>query len=504
MSTINNQLTREVIKPLFEKAGGFNPAEHGYTDADAVAKHYNTVFSHFVNNNATIAKLVPTHTGNALVQAVKKQTLTAITNKAVARLRADLEDKAKRVYGDVIDKNGLSLYSGILGVFDGVEDPRFGITYGFGVFAELVDIMVADLIELKDIRELRQLAKGALVVPGVKEVIEYFNANYCPGLITNTLLGIDAYVQEFTVAEGDQHIESLRLMIESQNITDSLAAYLGEAVESIKKQSTKVTEKPAPKKEEKEETTMITIAKEEYETLKNTVETQGKLLAENKATFELAEQQIDQQQAVINKQKEIIDEQQAVIDSQLPLIEEFKAEVAKLQSENAALKTKSTTKVESEMTTATDFKLNIDALKAIAPRPADKDKVTNKEDIKDIDVSAVIRARVATASTGKALNQKVRDNAPKAIVATANATHTGIDAVATAAHKATNFVAHTAHATVQHTTNAADYLLDAIAPSTESTAVSAFKNIEANKKDGAIVTVGGSQFKIVDGKYVAL
>ena len=478
MTTINNNLTREVLKPMVQKVD-FNPAEHGFTDVDHVAKRFNGVFSAIANSNATIAKLTSTHQGDALVNAVKTQTLNAINKKAIATLRAELEEQVRETHGEVMDTNGNPLYAGILAVPEGHKEPNTVLTYGYAVLAEVLASMAT--VELTDEKEIRSLAKGSLQsVKGMREILEYYNNHFVAGLLTdNYELGVGARYQEFTVDEGLRHQKVLYEFIKTNGIEDNVKAYL---------QSTLTAKQETVATTQKEDEEMVTITKEKYEAMQQQLEVQANQLANNEKAFKQLMAQLDEQKAVIEK-----------YDAALTKAEKANADLVKHIKE---LQTTNNEKVETTMTN--EFKLNVDAMKEITARATDENKVTNKADIAKTEVSSVMKARIHTVSAGKSINNKVRENAPKAIVATANATHKGIDVVADAAHKTTNFVANTTHAAVQHSVNAVDYMLDAIAPTVDATVESAFKQIDAQKKEGAIVTIGGFEFQIVEGKYVAL
>lgn len=491
-NTINNGLTREVLKPLSQRAP-FIPAEHGYTDESHVSNSYNAIFTALVNSNATIAKLVPTHEGTALVDAVKKNTLNAIVKKALTQLRTELESQVTQIVGEVVEKN-IAIYSGVLVVADGQKAPKTVMTYGFSVLAEMLAVMARPVIELRDDKQIRGLAKKALSVPGIKEILEYFNTNFAPGLVsTDYLLGIGARYQSFTVEEGTQHQQVLFEMIKSQKMLDAVSENLNASLAELVAVIVPVEETETTTIEEEE--TMITISKKEFNEMQGRIVEQDAQLVANEAAIKQAMEVSDKQADIIVKLEAMLDELEHK-NVQLEL--HMKRMASKLENQSTQ-----TEKVEPTMTTTT-FKLDLDALKEVSARVSNEDKITTKDFIKDSDVSAGIRARIATVETGKKLNEKIRVNAPKAIIATANATHTGIDAVANAAHKTTNFVANATHVTVQHSVNAVDAVLDAIAPSTESTIASAFKQIDASKKEGSTVTIGGFDYKIVDGKYVAL
>ena len=344
-------------------------------------------------------------------------------------------------------------------------------TYGYGLLAEMIKTPVAQF-NIADMGEIHALTNHVLRNQKIRESLVEFNQNFCTGLATG-LSFVKGNTEYYSISKEDSeaHQEALFATLETAGLIDKYSEILTVQVNHLLKEQKEATTEEASTMTEEN----VTITLAEYNSLKaieSVNDTNVALMAELNVKVKAYEDLIANLEDMLTEKDELI----------------------KSLEEN-------TTNTEEEVNMS-EFKITVKSFKEVEVRKTNEDKAVSMDAIDGMDVGAMIKARIKTVDVSKNVNNKIRENAPKAIVKVTNATHTGIDAVAVAAHKTANVIAKATNTTVLKSANAVDAVLDFVAPSTESVELSEMKKAKANAKEGEVFEVNGSSYKLVNGSLI--
>ena len=502
------KLSQGIVAGLTKKAGFTveTAVANGFVAQDRVVNNFMTELEAVIPTSPAAMKAIEdASTMTDAIDAVKKQSLTALTNKAVTNLREKLEAKAVGLCA-IVKADGIVQYHGIIGYTDVelVDEAHMHInqTYSYSLFAEIVLGHISPVAALNaDIRVARQVLNDVLKNEAIMDVVSEFDENFCSGLAQGEYaLGFGTKYYNFTAEEGLEHQEALFATLKGAGLVEAYENALNDILASMvaNQQETNEDEvvemtKETPVVEEvvatvtAEETVTITVA--EYESLK---------------TFETMN---DTNLELMSQLKTRVEEYETVIEGLGKQLDEKDARIKELNRKllaktfMAGNKKPTNTKEEENMST---FKISVKSFKEVAVHTTPENKVVSSSAIEGMDVGNAIKARVKMVDVSKGLNQKVREKSPEVIVKAANATHTGIDAVATAAHKVTNVVAKSTNTAIQRSANAVDTVLDFIAPVEATVDMAAYRRTKAEAKDGDIVEIHGHKYEMKNGRLIVL
>lgn len=345
-------------------------------------------------------------------------------------------------------------------------------TYGYALFTEFVKDTIADFDLGTEAPQL--LAKQLLASKYIRESVVEFNQNFCAGLTTgHSLIEGDTKYYPMTKEDSEAHKEALVTTLQAANLMDKYADLLTRNIEK--------SFSAGEESQVQEETVTITVA--EYESLRS-------IEAVNDRNLELMAQL-----------EARVKEYEVAIEGLGKQLDEKDAHIATLEKELTSVQTTTNTKEDTNMST---FKISVKSFKEVAVRETPENKVVSTSAIEGMDVGNLIKARVKAIEVSKGLNNKVREKSPETIVKVANATHTGIDAVANAAHKTTNVIAKSTNTVIQKSANAVDAVLDFVAPVEATVDMAAFNRMKSEAKDGDIVTVNGHEYEMKNGRLMAI